>query len=99
MKHANLSDLPTFGTEEGEIHAIVETPRGSRNKYSYDTDHHIIKYDKALPAGAVFPHDFGFVPSTLGEDGDPVDVMLLMADATHPGVLVLARLIGAIEAE
>lgn len=99
MQRTHLIDLPSLGQNAGEIHAIVETPRGSRNKYKYDPDNQVIRYDKALPAGTVFPQDFGFVPSTLGEDGDPLDVMVFLAEAVYPGILVLARLIGAIEAE
>lgn len=52
-----------------------------------------------MPAGAVFPYDFGFIPSTLGDDGDPLDVMVLLDEPVFPGILITARLIGAIEAE
>jgi inorganic pyrophosphatase len=54
---------------------------------------------KVLPAGMVFPHDFGFIPRTLAEDGDPVDVLVLMDEPAFPGVLVKCRLIGIIEGE
>src|SRR5437764_938772 len=88
MKRELLSDLPSFASEEGQINVIIETPGGSRNKFSYDPKNDLIRYKKSLPAGAVFPYDFGFIPSTLGEDGDPLDILLFMDDLTYPGVLV-----------
>jgi len=78
---------------------VVETPKGSRNKYKYDEELDVfILLDKVLPLGAVFPFDFGFVPSTRGEDGDPLDVLVLMEEAAFPGCVVPARLIGVLEA-
>jgi inorganic pyrophosphatase len=94
-----LTELPTFRDTDGEINVVVETPGGSRNKFDYDPENDAIEFGKSLPAGAVFPHDFGFVPSTQGEDGDPLDVMLFADEPMYPGVLAAARLIGVIEAE
>jgi inorganic pyrophosphatase len=88
-----------FDSEDGEINVIVDTPRGSRNKFKYDESFRLFKLGSVLPAGAVFPFDFGFVPRTKGEDGDPLDVLLLMDEPTFVGCLVKARLIGVIEAE
>ncbi len=81
------------------INAIIETPKGSRNKFNRDEELGIFKLRKVLPAGAVFPFDFGFVPNTVGGDGDPLDVLILMDEPAFPGCLVQARLIGVIEAE
>ncbi len=81
------------------VGVIVETPRGSRNKLKYDPDRRLFKLSKVLPEGMVFPYDFGFVPSTQAEDGDPLDVLVLTDDPLFPGCLVECRLIGAIEAE
>ena len=81
------------------LQVIVETPKGSRNKFSFDPDQHIFSLKKVLPAGMVFPYDFGFLPSTLADDGDPIDVLLLMDEPAFPGVLVPSRLIGVIEGE
>lgn len=78
---------------------IIETPRGSRNKYTFDEQRGLFKLGGVLPAGAVFPFDFGFIPSTRGEDGDPLDVLLLMDEPAFPGCLIEARLLGVIEAE
>ena len=94
-----LSDLDVFDSESGELNVIIETPKGSRNKFNYDEEYGLFKLGGVLPAGAVFPFDFGFVPSTLGGDGDPLDVLLLMDEPVFPGCLVHARLIGVIEAE
>ena len=78
---------------------IVETPKGSRNKFEFDEKHGIFKLSGVLPAGANFPFDFGFLPSTLGEDGDPLDVLVLMDEPAFTGCLVPSRLIGVITAE
>jgi inorganic pyrophosphatase len=78
---------------------IIETPKGSRNKYSYDEEHEVFKLGGVLPAGAVFPFDFGFLPNTLGGDGDPLDVLVLMDESAFAGCLVPSRLVGVIEAE
>ncbi|MDT5061100.1 MAG: inorganic pyrophosphatase [Acidobacteriota bacterium] len=93
----SLTHLRSY--ESGELNVIIETPKGSRNKYNYDEEHQLFKLGGVLPAGAVFPFDFGFIPSTLGGDRDPLDVLLLMDEAAFPGCLVPARLIAVIEAE
>ena len=79
--------------------AIIETPKGSRNKYDFDPASGLFCLAKLLPEGMVFPYDFGFVPSTLAPDGDPLDVMLFMDEAVPVGCLVPVRLIGVIEGE
>ncbi len=78
---------------------VVETPKGHRIKYKYEPALGLFKLHKFLPAGAVFPYDFGFIPGTLGEDGDPLDVLLLLDEPTFTGCVLDARLIGVIEAE
>jgi inorganic pyrophosphatase len=101
-KPATLSRLTQFSTYQpssDELNVIIETPKGSRNKYNYDEDYNLFKLGGVLPAGAVFPFDFGFIPSTLGGDGDPLDLLLLMDEPAFPGCLVPARLIAVIEAE
>ena len=96
---APLTRLPSFDPDSGDLHVIVETPKGSRNKFDYDEAYRLFRLGGVLPAGAVFPYDFGFIPSTLGEDGDPLDVLLLMDEPAFAGCLVAARLIGAVAAE
>lgn len=94
-----LIKLDAYDPETGKLRVVVETPRGSRNKYKYDPALRVFRAHSLLPAGAVFPFDFGFVPATLGEDGDPLDVLLLMEEPAPGGFLVCANLIGVIEAE
>jgi inorganic pyrophosphatase len=84
---------------EGQFRVVIETPRGSRNKYSYDSEQQVFVLKKVLPAGMTFPFDFGFVPDTLAEDGDPIDVLLLMDEPAFPGCTIRARLVGVLEAE
>jgi inorganic pyrophosphatase len=93
------SNLEPFEEDSDALNVIIETPKGSRNKFNYDEELGLFKLGGVLPAGAVFPFDFGFVPSTLGGDGDPLDVLLLMDEPAFVGCLVTARLIGVIEAE
>ena len=81
------------------IQVIIETPKGSRNKYAFDPEQRIFQLKKVLPAGMTFPYDFGFVPSTVAEDGDPVDVLVLMDEPAFPGCLLRCRVIGIIEGE
>jgi inorganic pyrophosphatase len=76
------------------IDVIVEIPAGSRNKYEYDHDRHVIRLDRRLFTATAYPTDYGFVPDTLALDGDPLDAMVLLADPTFPGCLVRARVLG-----
>lgn len=85
--------------QEGTLQVVIETPRGSRNKYAYDHDRHVVVLRKVMPVGMMFPYDFGFVPSTLAEDGDPIDVLVLMDEPAFAGCVVEARVIGVIEGE
>ncbi|UOQ72561.1 inorganic diphosphatase [Hymenobacter cellulosilyticus] len=96
---SSLFSLPTWHQPSGHLHVLIETPKGSRNKFAYDPETQLIKLKGTLPEGSSFPYDFGFVPSTLGADGDPLDVLVLMDAPAFAGCLLEARLIGAIEAE
>src|ERR1700732_3489275 len=90
---------PLDADAQNTIQVIIETPKGSRNKYAFDPDEKVFTLKKVLPAGMAFPYDFGFVPSTEAEDGDTVDVLVLMDEPAFPGCLVKCRLIGVIEGE
>jgi inorganic pyrophosphatase len=97
-----FSALPTFDEKDDQLlNAVIETPKGSRNKFDFDEERGLFYLGGMLPAGASFPFDFGFVPGTLGEDGDPLDVVVLTDEGStaFPGCLVAVRLLGAIEAE
>src|SRR3979409_85017 len=98
-----MSDLTTLANQLDAANctcrAIIETPKSSRNKFDYDPESNLFKLGGLLPEGMMFPFDFGFIPSTLGEDGDPLDILVLMDAPAHVGCLIEIRLIGIIEAE
>jgi inorganic pyrophosphatase len=94
-----VNELPAMDPNSGHLNVGVDTPRGSRNKYKYDDEHEQWRLSKVLPLGQCFPYDFGFIPSTKAEDGDPVDVLVLMDEPAFPGCVVPACLIGVLEAE
>lgn len=96
---ADPTQLKPVDKSDGLVQVIIETPKGSRNKFSFDVKQRIFSLKKVLPAGMVFPHDFGFLPQTLAPDGDPIDVLLLMDEPAFPGIAVRSRLIGIIEGE
>ena len=73
---------------------VVEIPRGSRNKYEYDHRNHVMRLDRRLFSATIYPADYGFVPDTLSEDGDPLDALVLLDDPTFPGCWVAARPVG-----
>jgi inorganic pyrophosphatase len=95
----NFSKLPVEDPETGDVLAVIETPRGSRNKYAFDLDLGTFRLKAVLPQDNVFPFDFGFIPSTKADDGDPLDVLVLLEDSVPRGSAISVRLIGAIEAE
>lgn len=95
----SIAQLAPSNRKNKTLTVIIETPKGSRNKFTFDEQHELFKLGGVLPAGAVFPFDFGFIPSTRGEHGDPLDVLLLMDEPAFPGCLIEARLLGVIEAE
>jgi inorganic pyrophosphatase len=85
--------------DSGLVNVIVETPAGSRNKYKFDERLGLFRLHKVLPVGAAFPFDFGFVPGTAADDGDPLDVVILGEEPTFPGGLVTVRVLGVVEAK
>jgi inorganic pyrophosphatase len=95
---ADPSRLKPFA-ESKMLRVVIETPKGSRNKFAFDPKEHIFELKKVLPAGMAFPYDFGFVPSTKADDGDPVDVLVLMDEPAFPGCVLSCRPIGVIEGE
>ncbi|MFN4336673.1 MAG: inorganic diphosphatase [Candidatus Nitrosocaldus sp.] len=76
------------------VNVIVEIPKGSQNKYEYDKDRNILKLDRVLFSPLHYPGDYGLIPRTLAEDGDPLDALVLVSNPTYPGVLIQARPIG-----
>lgn len=102
-KHVSLADpsklKPLDSDDKGILRVVIETPKGSRNKFAFDPKRHIFELKKVLPAGMTFPYDFGFVPSTEADDGDPIDVLVLMDEPAFPGCVLTCRPIGVIEGE
>jgi inorganic pyrophosphatase len=97
---ADLTKLPhQLNAKKATCRAIIETPKGSRNKFDYDPESNLFMLGGLLPEGMMFPFDFGFIPSTLGADGDPLDILVLMDAPAHVGCLIDVRLIGVISAE
>jgi inorganic pyrophosphatase len=94
--HARLSP---FDKNTHAVNVVIETPRNCRNKFKFDEKLGLFRLNSVLPGGSVFPYDFGYVPGTRAEDGDPVDVLLWLDEPVFTGCLVRARLIGVLEAE
>lgn len=78
---------------------IIETPKGSRNKFAFNPKLNLFELKKVLPVGMSFPYDFGFIPSTLAEDGDPLDVLVVMDEPAFPGCLLRCRIVGIVEGD
>jgi inorganic pyrophosphatase len=97
---ADPSRLTPFASDDKQLlRVVIETPKGSRNKFAFKPDERIFELKKVLPAGMTFPYDFGFVPSTKADDGDPVDVLVLMDEPAFAGCVLWCRPIGVIEGE
>jgi inorganic pyrophosphatase len=99
MSISNFNDIDPYESESDSYLAVIETPKGHRNKYAFDKKRGFFLLKSTLTPGAVFPYDFGFFPRTLGEDGDPLDVLVLMDEPAFTGCVVPVRLVGVIEAE
>jgi len=94
MKYRRIPPL-----EKKMINVVIETPRDSQNKFTYDPELRVFKLKKTLPMGTTFPFDFGFIPNTQGADGDPLDVLVIMDQRAFPGCLVTCRALGVLEAK
>ncbi len=90
---------PRDEDDDDLIRVVIETPKGSRNKYAFNLEEKVFELKKVLPAGMDFPYDFGFVPSTKADDGDPVDVLVLMDEPAFTGCVLKCRIIGIIEGQ
>jgi inorganic pyrophosphatase len=95
MAMPDLLKLPAR-TANGAVHVIVETPRGARAKLKYEPSLEGFVLSKALMLGLTYPYDWGFIPSTVAEDGDPLDVMIIHEAATSPGLILRCQVIGAL---
>ena len=92
-----VNRVDSAGAEDQQVvPVVIETPRGSRNKYKLDEKSGRFKLSKIMPEGMVFPFDFGFFPGTRAEDGDPLDVLVLCEEPTSPGCQIDCRLAGVL---
>src|SRR2546421_7155604 len=99
MRQTPVTQLDPYDEKREQWRIVIETPKGSHNKYAFDEELGVFQLKGVLPEGMIFPYDFGFLPGTVGDDGDPLDVLLLMDDPAFCGCLVPSRMIGVIEAE
>ena len=99
MNEMNVDlELLPIGEDAPElVNVVVEVPVGSRNKYEYEPELGVIVRDRVLPGNIRYPADYGFVPSTEGADGEPLDIMVAAYDPVFPGCVVQARVVGALE--
>jgi inorganic pyrophosphatase len=94
---ANLYYLPAGAKAPDLIDVVIEVPMGSSNKYEYDPELNVFRLDRVLYSPMHYPGDYGFVPGTLADDGDPVDVLVLMNAPTFPGAVLTVRPLGYLE--
>ena len=99
MQHSNLMALSPRDPDSGLVRVIIDTPRGSRNKYKWDPQLAMFKLSRVLPAGMSFPYDFGSIPGTRAEDGDALDVLVLTEAPLVVGCLVHVHLVGVLRAK
>jgi inorganic pyrophosphatase len=92
----NLSNLPIGENSPHSVNVIIEIPAGSKNKYEYDEDLHIIKVDRVGFTAMAHPYDYGFIPQTRSEDGDHLDAFVLLDPSVFPGCLVEGRPVGVV---
>ena len=94
----SFATLPALSSGSDLVNVVIDTPRGSRNKFKFDESLGVFRLSRMLPAGMHFPYDFGWVPRTRAADGDALDVLVLMDQPTFPGCLVTVRLLGVLRA-
>src|SRR6185437_3203579 len=93
----NYLNLPIGKAAPAEINAVIEIARGETNKYEYDKQLHVFRLDRNLYSPVHYPGDYGFIPSTLGDDGDPLDVLVLVDTPSFPGCVQSVRPVGALD--
>lgn len=92
----NIKDLPAGEKYPEQFNAVIEIPRGSRNKYEYDEELDVIALDRVYYSSMTLPGDYGFIPGTRSEDGDHLDALVVVDHATFPGCMVVCKPIGVI---
>lgn len=99
MARKNLAQLPAFDGHSKTVNIVIEVSKGARVKLKYDEVSEIFRAEKALPVGLAFPFDFGFIPSTIGGDGDPLDALVLSEAGLPWGTVVLGKVLGILKCE
>jgi inorganic pyrophosphatase len=94
-----IEKIRAFDEKSHDLNVIIETPKGSRFKYVYTPKTGLFRVKRALPPGMVFPFNFGFIPSTRGADGDPLDIIIIHDEPMFAGCQIKARLLGVVKAE
>ncbi|MFN3432076.1 MAG: inorganic diphosphatase [Candidatus Sericytochromatia bacterium] len=90
----NFYTLPLGEQAPATVNAVIEIPKGSRNKYEYDAKNEVFMLDRVLSSSMMYAADYGFLPQTLAGDGDPVDILVLMEEPTFTGCIIPARPVG-----
>lgn len=93
--HASLASLPAFDDDQN-LQVVVESPRGSKIKFDFDAERLLFTVSRSLPLGTTYPFDWGFIPGTRGQDGDPVDALAIHDSSTFPGVVLPCRVLGMV---
>ena len=94
MDFASLDPMLRENDDKYVLRVVVETPRGCRHKFAWEPDLKAFTLKQTLSSGLSWPYDYGFIPQTLGDDGDPLDILVLMDDGTFSGCVFEARLLG-----
>src|SRR5947208_1659860 len=94
MPRLDYLSIPPGPDIAGVVHTIVEIPKGSRNKFEVDKKTGLLRLDRYLYSSSHYPGDYGFIPQTLAEDGDPLDVLVMVNEPTFYGCLIEARVVG-----
>ena len=97
MRFNAWHDIESGPGTPAEVNVIIEIPRGSRNKYELDKETGLFKFDRLLYSAVYYPGDYGFIPRTLADDDDPLDVLVMVTVPTFPGCLVVVRPVGVFE--
>ena len=95
---SRLDRIPAIDAD-GSVHIVVETPKGSTSKFKYDSTLGAMTLSRPLPSGLAYPNDWGFIPSTLGADQDPLDALVVWEGTSYPGVVLRCRILGALRVE
>ncbi|WP_321422123.1 inorganic diphosphatase [uncultured Methanobacterium sp.] len=90
-------DIPTGPSVPQVVYAVIEIPKGSRNKYEYDKDKEAFALDRVLYSPIHYPAEYGIIPKTLWDDGDPMDILVVMEQPTFPGCVIETRIIGVMK--